>query len=105
MIRAAPAKLNLWLSVTGRRDDGYHLLDSLVVFVDLADQVEIVPAERLDLVADGPFAVQLAGETDNLVLRAVRALAGRAGIAPRVAIRLTKNIPVAAGLGGGSADA
>jgi 4-diphosphocytidyl-2-C-methyl-D-erythritol kinase len=105
MVREAPAKLNLWLRVTGRRPDGYHLLDSLVAFLDLADRIEIAPSDRLDLVSDGPFAVQLAGETDNLVLRAVRLLAERAGREPHAAIRLTKNIPVAAGLGGGSADA
>jgi 4-diphosphocytidyl-2-C-methyl-D-erythritol kinase len=105
MVRDAPAKLNLWLRVTGRRPDGYHLLDSLVAFVDLADRIEIAQSDRLDLVSDGPFAVQLAGEADNLVLRAVRLLAERAGREPDVAIRLTKNIPVAAGLGGGSADA
>ena len=101
----ARAKVNLWLNVVGRRDDGYHLLDSLVAFTDLADQVEVAPACRLSLAIDGPGAAALGDGADNLVLEAARRLAGRAGIAPRAAIRLTKRIPVAAGLGGGSADA
>lgn len=101
----APAKINLWLNVVGRRADGYHLLDSLVAFTDLADEIEAAPSERLVLTVDGPFAPALAGETDNLVLKAAHLLADRAGVAPRAALRLTKRIPVAAGLGGGSADA
>lgn len=102
----APAKINLWLQVVGRRDDGYHLLDSLVAFAaDLADTLEATPADALTLAIDGPLAGGLASEPDNLVLKAARALAAAAGIAPRAALRLTKNIPMAAGLGGGSADA
>jgi len=104
-VRPAHAKVNLWLNVVGRRDDGYHLLDSLVAFVDLADHVEARPGDRLMLGLDGPLAGALAGEADNLVLKAARLLADRAGVAPRAAIRLIKHIPVAAGLGGGSADA
>lgn len=105
VVRRAPAKINLWLNVVGRRADGYHLLDSLVAFADLADTLEALPSDGLALAIDGPGAATLAGEPDNLVLRAARTLAGRAGVAPRAALRLTKNIPVAAGLGGGSADA
>ncbi|MCW5736099.1 MAG: 4-(cytidine 5'-diphospho)-2-C-methyl-D-erythritol kinase [Enhydrobacter sp.] len=101
----APAKINLWLNVLGRRADGYHLLDSLVAFTDLADVIEAAPSDRLSLTVEGPFAATLNGEGDNLVLKAARLLADRAGISPRVALRLHKNIPVAAGLGGGSADA
>lgn len=104
-MRPAHAKVNLWLNVVGRRDDGYHLLDSLVAFVDLADQVEARPDGHLSLGLDGPLAGTLAGEADNLVLKAARLLADRAGVAPRAAIRLVKHVPVAAGLGGGSADA
>ena len=104
-MRPAPAKVNLWLNVVGRRDDGYHLLDSLVAFVDLADRVEARPHDRLSLELDGPLAGALSGESDNLVLKAARLLADRAGVAPRAAIRLAKHVPVAAGLGGGSADA
>ena len=104
-MQAAHAKVNLWLNVVGRRADGYHLLDSLVAFVDLADRVEVAPSDRLSLAVDGPLASALEGEPDNLVLRAARRLADRAGLSPRAAIRLAKKIPVAAGLGGGSADA
>ena len=104
-MRVARAKVNLWLNVVGRRADGYHLLDSLVAFADLADTLEATASDRLTLAVDGPEAATLAGESDNLVLRAARRLADRAGVAPRAALRLTKNIPVAAGLGGGSADA
>lgn len=105
--RNAPAKVNLYLRVVGRRADGYHLLDSLVAFATLADRVEAEAADDLSLVLDGPFAYPLAVETtdDNLVLRAAQALAARLGIAPKARLRLTKNIPIAAGLGGGSADA
>jgi 4-diphosphocytidyl-2-C-methyl-D-erythritol kinase len=104
-VQPAHAKVNLWLNIVGRRGDGYHLLDSLVAFVDLSDQLEARPAARLSLELAGPFAGALAGETDNLVLKAGRLLADRAGVAPRAALRLHKHIPLAAGLGGGSADA
>lgn len=102
---AARAKINLWLNVVGRRADGYHLLDSLVAFADLADTLEAEASNGLSLVLDGPTAATLAQDPDNLVLRAARRLADRAGVAPRARLRLTKRIPVAAGLGGGSADA
>jgi 4-diphosphocytidyl-2-C-methyl-D-erythritol kinase len=101
----ARAKVNLWLKVVGRRPDGYHLLYSLVAFADLADSLEASPSDRLSLAVDGPGEAALSKETDNLVLKAARLLADRAGVAPRAALRLTKRIPVAAGLGGGSADA
>lgn len=101
----ARAKVNLWLQVVGRRADGFHLLDSLVAFTDLADEIEVAPGSGLTLEIAGPVADSLQGEPDNLVLRAARLLAGRAGVSPRAAIRLSKRIPVAAGLGGGSADA
>ena len=104
-MRHAHAKVNLWLNVVGRRADGYHLLDSLVAFVDLADTLTTRPAKRLSLELDGPYAAELARDADNLVLKAARLLAARAGVAPRAAIALGKHIPVAAGLGGGSADA
>jgi 4-diphosphocytidyl-2-C-methyl-D-erythritol kinase len=104
-MRLAPAKVNLWLKVVGRRGDGYHYLDSLVAFADVADVVEAAPAGDLTLALDGPQSAALQGDADNLVLKAARLLADRAGVAPRAALRLTKNMPVAAGLGGGSADA
>ena len=102
---AAHAKVNLYLHVVGRRADGYHRLDSLVVFADLHDTLAAAPADDLHLAIDGPFAGALAGEADNLVLRAARALAAAHGREPRTRLTLTKRIPVAAGIGGGSADA
>src|SRR5690349_23912718 len=86
---AAPAKINLYLHVTGRRDDGYHLLDSLVAFADIGDVVEARPADRLSLAIDGPFAAPLRSDgAENLVLRAAKLLAERHGIVPRAALRL-----------------
>ncbi len=105
MIGFAPAKINLHLHVTGRRADGYHLLDSLVVFADVGDTVTAAPGEGLSLALDGPFADGLAAATDNLVLRAARRLAEQAGMTPNAALALTKRLPVASGIGGGSADA
>jgi len=107
LVEAAPAKVNLFLHVTGKRADGYHLLDSLAVFPAVGDMLHAAPARAgdLTLAIDGPFAPALRDDPDNLVLRAARALAARAGIAPCGALRLTKNLPVASGIGGGSADA
>ena len=108
LILAAPAKLNLYLHVTGRRPDGDHTIESLVAFAGLADRLEFAdaPAGTFEIAVAGPFATALAGgEADNLALRAARALAATVGNAEGCRIRLTKEIPVAAGLGGGSADA
>jgi 4-diphosphocytidyl-2-C-methyl-D-erythritol kinase len=102
---AAPAKINLFLHITGRREDGYHQLDSLAVFAGVGDQVRAEPAETLSLEIDGPFAAGLAAEADNLVLRAARALADVAGVRAAARLRLRKCLPVASGIGGGSADA
>ena len=101
----APAKVNLYLHLTGRRDDGYHLLDSLVVFAGIGDTLTAAPAETLSLHVAGPFAAGLAGEPDNLVLRAARALAAEAGVTVGAHLVLDKHLPVASGIGGGSADA
>ena len=101
----APAKVNLDLRITGRRPDGYHELDSIVVFTAWADRLTFTPDRRLTLELSGPFAAALSDQTDNLVLRAARRLAEHAGRPARVRIALDKRIPVAAGLGGGSADA
>ena len=97
----APAKINLTLHVTGRRDDGYHLLDSLVVFADVGDRLTVAPAETLSLRVTGPRAAGVPTGADNLVLRAARALAPDHG----AAITLDKRLPAASGIGGGSADA
>jgi 4-diphosphocytidyl-2-C-methyl-D-erythritol kinase len=99
----APAKINLHLSVTGKRPDGYHLLDTLMVKVDLADRLEI----RL---TDGPWRIRVepAGapaDESNLVIRAAKAFRERTGVPFGLEVDLFKHIPVAAGLGGGSSDA
>ncbi len=101
----APAKVNLYLHVTGRRADGYHELDSLAVFAAVGDTVRAEPAQRLTLAIEGPFAAALAAEPDNLVLRAARALGEAAHVPARARLVLTKTLPVASGIGGGSADA
>jgi 4-diphosphocytidyl-2-C-methyl-D-erythritol kinase len=101
----APAKINLDLHVTGRRADGYHELDSLTAFAAFGDRLALHEHDRLELVLSGPFTGALAAEPDNLVLRAARRLAACAGRAAAVRIMLEKRLPVAAGLGGGSADA
>lgn len=98
LVEDAFAKLNLTLHVTGQRDDGYHLLDSLVCFAAVGDVVQL-SSGPLSLVIDGPFSAGLDAGGDNLCLRAARLAGGNA------AIRLTKNLPVASGIGGGSADA
>ena len=95
----APAKINLTLHVTGRRADGYHLLDSLVVFAGVGDRVSASLADEASLVVTGPLAAGLSGEGDNLVLRAARLM----GVAARIG--LEKVLPVSSGIGGGSADA
>jgi 4-diphosphocytidyl-2-C-methyl-D-erythritol kinase len=101
----AAAKVNLFLHVGARRADGYHELESLAVFANVGDELAFEHADALSLEIDGPFASELGGEKDNLVLRAARALAEYAKRAPNARIRLTKNLPVASGIGGGSADA
>lgn len=114
--RDAWAKVNLTLHITGRRADGYHELDSLIVFAGLGDRLEIEAAGELSLDLAGRFAADLKagmggaapGATDtpeNLVLRAARALRSAYGVAGGARLRLEKRLPVAAGLGGGSADA
>jgi 4-diphosphocytidyl-2-C-methyl-D-erythritol kinase len=96
----APAKINLCLHVTGRRADGYHLLDSLVVFAGVGDRVTAAPGQGLTLAVEGPMAAGLTAGEDNLVLRAARAM----GVTD-AALTLWKGLPVASGIGGGSADA
>lgn len=101
----ARAKINLYLHVLNRREDGYHELDSLFVFGDLADVIAVTPARSLSLEIEGPFGGKLSDQEDNSVLRAARLLADAVQISPQTKITLTKNLPIAAGLGGGSADA
>ncbi|HEY8253700.1 MAG TPA: 4-(cytidine 5'-diphospho)-2-C-methyl-D-erythritol kinase, partial [Rhizomicrobium sp.] len=96
----ASAKINLFLHVGERRADGFHPLQSLAVFTDMGDVLSIEAAPELSLTVEGPFAGGLQGERDNLVLRAARALGDQGA-----RLTLTKNLPVASGIGGGSADA
>lgn len=104
--RLAPAKINLALHVTGRRDDGYHLLDMLVVFARYGDIIRIESAEEDSFTISGPFAKGIPLDGGNLVLKAREALRANACRAlPPVAIHLEKNLPIASGIGGGSSDA
>jgi 4-diphosphocytidyl-2-C-methyl-D-erythritol kinase len=102
----APAKINLYLHVVGRRPDGYHLLDSLIAFADVGDSVSAAPADDLTLTVSGSEAAAISqlGD-DNLVMRAARLLQQRAGIAAGAALCLDKRLPAAGGIGGGSSDA
>lgn len=97
----APAKVNLALHVTGRRDDGYHLLDSLVVFADVGDRLTAMPDAALSLAVTGPRAAGVPTDAGNLVLRAAALLGAGRG----ARIVLEKHLPAAAGIGGGSSDA
>ncbi|NDF11534.1 MAG: 4-(cytidine 5'-diphospho)-2-C-methyl-D-erythritol kinase [Proteobacteria bacterium] len=97
----APAKLNLFLHITGKRPDGYHLLESIMGPLALSDEIAAEPADTLSLEIENAALPR----TDNLVLRAAEALQKKAGIQKGAALTLTKTIPVGAGLGGGSADA
>lgn len=102
----APAKVNLTLHVGAPLSDGYHPLVSVVGFAaDAADRVRAEPSTALSLRLVGPFASALEADADNLVLRAARALANAAGVPARAALTLEKNLPIASGIGGGSADA
>lgn len=97
----APAKLNLFLHIVGRRADGYHLLETLFQFLDFGDELSFSPADTLSLSGDcGDVA-----SADNLILRAARLLQQHSGCSAGAAIHLTKRIPMGAGLGGGSSDA
>jgi 4-diphosphocytidyl-2-C-methyl-D-erythritol kinase len=107
VFEAAPAKVNLALHVTGRREDGFHTLHSLCVFTELGDQLSANPADDDELTIAGPFAGDLSAGRSNIVIRAIEKFRARFPdhIAGGVAIHLEKHLPVAAGLGGGSADA
>jgi 4-diphosphocytidyl-2-C-methyl-D-erythritol kinase len=101
----APAKINLFLHVGEKRPDGFHDLESLVVFADVGDDLAIEEAEQFSTEIGGPFAAALPAEEDNLVLKAAREFTTRVGSEGRAKITLTKNLPVASGMGGGSSDA
>jgi 4-diphosphocytidyl-2-C-methyl-D-erythritol kinase len=101
----ARAKLNLYLHLLGRRADGYHEVESLVAFTAFGDRLSFARSPGLRLEVQGPFAKGLEPAADNLVLKAARLLQSRFGVTEGAEIRLEKRLPVAAGLGGGSADA
>lgn len=101
----AYAKINLDLRICRRRPDGYHDLDSIVTFANVGDSLTFTADDDLVLTVDGPFAGALSCDNDNLVIRAAKALADLAGRPAVAHIRLEKHLPVAAGVGGGSADA
>ena len=100
---AAPAKLNLFLHVTGRRDDGYHTLESLFVLIDLADTISLSPRDDGIVVREND--VPGVTERDDIAVRAAHALQAATGVRSGATIRLDKRIPLGAGLGGGSSDA
>lgn len=99
------AKINLALHVRGREPDGFHRIETIFAFCEDGDRLRVEPDDRIGLRVAGPFAAALGCGEDNLVLRAARALAEQCGVDRGAAITLEKNLPVAAGLGGGSADA
>ncbi len=108
----APAKVNLFLHVTGKRNDGYHALDSLVTFADVGDVIHFAPMDGFAFDIKGPFAggfntaeKSALPDSKNLLVRAVWMLARHTNNSPSFSIVLNKNIPLGAGLGGGSADA
>ncbi|MEL6685507.1 MAG: 4-(cytidine 5'-diphospho)-2-C-methyl-D-erythritol kinase [Pseudomonadota bacterium] len=102
---SAPAKVNLTLHVTGQQDDGYHLLDSLVVFADVADQISASIAPDLRMTASGPFSAGMPTDHTNLIMRAAEALRSARGVTKGAALTLEKHLPHAAGIGSGSSDA
>ena len=101
----APAKINLYLHIVGRHANGQHLLDSLIAFADIHDTLYLTTSPELSLEIDGPFAYQLTSEPNNLVLQAARKLARLCDVTKGAQLQLTKNLPVASGIGGGSSDA
>jgi len=105
IVEAAPAKINLALHVRARRADGYHEIETLFAFLRDGDSVSIEESERDRFALTGPFAGALSGEGNNLVLAARDAFAAAYGPLPPLAITLDKHLPVASGIGGGSADA
>jgi 4-diphosphocytidyl-2-C-methyl-D-erythritol kinase len=105
MEEIASAKVNLALHVRGREADGYHRIETLFAFCETGDRLTALPADALTLEVRGPFAPALRDEGDNLVLRAARLLAERFEVASGASLALEKNLPVASGIGGGSADA
>lgn len=101
----APAKINLFLHITGKREDGYHLLQSLMVFVDVGDEMEFSRHDSLFIDVDGPFAGDMPSPHDNLVYKAAQLLASDYKLSAQGRVTLNKKLPVASGIAGGSSDA
>ena len=101
----APAKINLALHVRRRREDGYHDIETLFAFAQHGDQLQASLSDTLGLTIDGPFTSGLSADDDNLVMQAANRLRAHFSITDGASIRLTKNLPIASGIGGGSADA
>jgi len=103
----APAKLNLYLHITGRRADGYHNLDSLVAFATVGDEVRLEPADSFQLIIEGPYSSTLQSDNpaNNLVSKAAQSLAELTDHPLNIKLTLIKNLPIASGIGGGSSDA
>ena len=104
-VEIAPAKLNLALHVRGRLPDGRHSIETIFAFCSDGDRLTGEPADEISLELTGPFAADLSGDGNNLVLRAARALRDASGVTDGAAMVLDKRLPVASGIGGGSADA
>ena len=102
---SAPAKINLFLHITGKRVDGYHLLQSVMAFVDVGDAMTFYPHDGLLFDADGPFAGELPPPQDNIIYYAAKALADSWRVPLQAGIHLTKNMPIASGVAGGSSNA
>ena len=105
LTRRAPAKVNLTLHMTGLRADGYHLLDSLVVFTEFGDDLAVSPHDDLVLHVDGPLAQGVPTDHRNLVMKAAQRLRDLRSVTAGAEMRLTKHLPHGAGIGGGSSDA
>ncbi|MBI1215551.1 MAG: 4-(cytidine 5'-diphospho)-2-C-methyl-D-erythritol kinase [Alphaproteobacteria bacterium] len=101
----APAKINLFLHITGKREDGLHLLQSVMVFVDVGDELEFSPHDSLFLDVEGPFAADMPSPHGNLAYKAAQLLSAEYKVPMRGRITLTKRLPVASGIAGGSSDA
>lgn len=101
----APAKINLFLHITGKREDGYHLLQSLMAFVDVGDEMEFSRHDSLFIDVDGPFAGDMPSPHDNLVYKAAQLLAAEYKMTAHGRVTLNKKLPVASGIAGGSSDA
>jgi 4-diphosphocytidyl-2-C-methyl-D-erythritol kinase len=100
----APAKINLFLHVGDKRADGFHALQSLVAFTEAGDNLDFVLDDTISLAIDGPFGAELSAGDDNLIVKAARVFEPALGAAKGAHVTLTKNLPVASGIGGGSAD-